>query len=72
METYQKSLKNNYYVRDIANFARMEGRMEGRMERDNHLAIRLLKRGTPFEEVIDLTELSREQVLELLNQLPKS
>jgi len=31
-----------------------------------------LKRGTPFEEVIDLTELSKEQVLELLHQLPKS
>ena len=68
METYQKSLKNNYYVRDIANYARMEGRME----RDLQIALKLLKRGTPFEEVIDLTELSKEQVLELLHQLPKS
>ena len=68
METYQKSLKNNYYVRDIANFARMEGRMDERKQ----FAIRLLKRGTPVEEVIDLTELSKEQVLELLNQLPIS
>ena len=29
METYKKSLENNYYVRDIANLARMEGRVEG-------------------------------------------
>jgi len=47
-------------VRDIANFARMDER--------KHLAIRLLKRGTPVEEVIDLTELSKDQVLELLRQ----
>ena len=68
METYQKSLKNNYYVLDIANYARMEGRME----RDFQLALKLHKRGMPFEDIIDLTELSKEQALELFNQLPKS
>jgi len=68
METYNSSLKQNFYLRDIANCAKMEGRMAER----TYLAMRLLKRGTPFEEVIDLTELSKEQVLELLNQLPKS
>jgi len=58
----------------------MEGRMEGRMEGEQigvvrekkMFALKLLNRGTPFEEVIDLTELSKEQVVELLHQLPKS
>ena len=72
METYNLSLKRNFYLRDIANCAKMEGRMEGRMERDKQFALRLLKKGTPFEEVIDLTDLSKEQLLELCNQLPKS
>jgi len=72
METYNKSLKQNFYLRDIANCAKMEGRMEGEHIKSQKFALKLLKRGTPFEEVIDLTELSNEQVLELLNQLPKS
>ena len=72
METYNTSLKRNFYLRDIANCAKMEGRMEGEQIKSQKFALKLLKRGTPFEEVIDLTELSNEQVLELLNQLPKS
>ena len=64
METYKKSLENNYYVRDIANFARMEGKME--------VASKLLLNGTPIKEVMYLTELSKEQVLEVLDRLPKS
>ena len=72
METYNTSLKQNPYLRDIANCAKMEGRMEGRMERDKQLALRLLKKGMPYEEVIDLTELSKEQIFELFNQMPKS
>jgi len=72
METYSLSLKQNFYLRDIANCAKMEGRMEGRMERDKQFALKLLKKGTPYEEVIELTELSKEQVIELLTQLPKS
>ena len=80
METYNTSLKQNFYLRDIANCAKMEGRMEGRMEGEQigvvrekkMFALKLLNRGTPFEEVIDLTELSKEQVVELLHQLPKS
>ena len=88
METYKKSLENNYYVRDIANFARMEGeqkgrmegrkegeqkgRMEGRMEGILKVATNLLLNGTPIEEVMFLTELSKEQMMEVLDQLPKS
>ena len=84
METYKRSLKQNYAMRDIASCARMEGRMEGRtegrvegrvegrMERSRQFAIRLLKRNEPIEDVIYLTDLSREQVQELVSQLPKS
>ena len=68
METYKRSLKQNFYVRDIANCARMEGRLE----RSRQLAIKLLTRNEPIEDVIYLTDLSREQVLELLSQLSKS
>jgi predicted transposase/invertase (TIGR01784 family) len=76
METYKRSLKQNFYVRDIANCARMEGRMEGRMEErmnySRQIAIKLLMMNEPVEKVIDLTELSAEQVHELLKQLPES
>jgi len=69
-------VKQNFYLRDIANCAKMEGRMEGEqigvVREKKIFALKLLKRGTPFEEVIDLTELSKEQVLELLHQIPKS
>jgi len=64
METYNTSLKQNFYLRDIANCAKMEGRIDERKQ----FAQKLLKKGTSFEEVIDLTELSKEQVLELLKQ----
>jgi len=63
METYQKSLKRSYQMRDIANCAKMEGKMEERIQ----LAIKLLKRNMPVEDIIYLTELSGEQVKELLN-----
>jgi predicted transposase YdaD len=59
-------------MRDIANCAKMEGRMEERMERSIHFAIKLLKRNTSIEDVIDLTELSGEQVQELSLQLSKA
>jgi len=68
METYSTSLKRNLYLRDIAHCAKMEGRMDERKQ----FALKLLKKGASYEEVIDLTELSKEQVIELLNQLPKS
>ena len=68
METYKKSLENNYYVRDIANFARMEGEQIKSLK----VASKLLLKGTPIEEVMYLTELSKEQVLEILDKLPKS
>ena len=60
------------YVRDIANFARMEGRMEGEQINSLKVASKLLLNGTPIEEVMYLTELSKEQVLEVLDKLPKS
>ena len=72
METYQRSLKQNFYLRDIAKCAKLEGEQIGIVKEKKQFAIKLLKKGTPIEEVIYLTELSKEQVLEILNQLPKS
>ena len=72
METYSSSLKRNFYLRDIANCAKMEGEQIGVVREKKQFALKLLKRGTPYEEVIDLTELSKEQVIDLLTQLPKS
>jgi len=54
----------------------MKGRMEseqiGVVKEKKQFALKLLKRGKPVEEVVDLTELSKEQVMELLHQLPIS
>ena len=80
METYKKSLENNYYVRDIANLARMEGEQTGIAKGEQiginkgsrKVAAKLLVKGTPVKEVMYLTELSRDQVLEVLKQFPES
>ena len=58
METYKRSLIQSYQIRDIANCARMDERRE--------IAVRLLQRETPVEDVISLTDLTKEQVQELL------
>ena len=62
------SLARNRYVRDIADFARMEGKME----KSQQFAIKLLMMNEPIDKIIYLTELSREQINELMTQLPKS
>jgi len=62
METYKKSLKQNCYLRDMANLERKEGRLEGKKQ----IAIRLLQRKTSIEDIISLTDLTREEVQELL------
>jgi predicted transposase/invertase (TIGR01784 family) len=49
-----------------------KGKQIGKIEERKLFAIKLLKRSTSFEDVMDLTDLSKEQVLELLNQMPKS
>ena len=78
METYKKSLRQNYYLRDMANIERREGRTEGRMEGRTEgrmeglmegrrqFAVRLLQRKTPVEDIVFLTDLTREQVQELI------
>ena len=59
-------------MRDIANCARMEGRMEGRMEermeRSIQFALKLLQKNTPVDEIIFLTELTGEQVRDLVKK----
>ena len=62
MEAYTKSLKQNYYLRDMAKCERLEGRME----KSREFAVRLLQRETPIDDVISLTDLTKEQVEELL------
>ena len=68
METYKRSLKRSYQMRDIANCARMEGREEGRMEGSRQFALKLLQKNTPVDEIVFLTELSKEQVQDLLQE----
>jgi predicted transposase/invertase (TIGR01784 family) len=76
METYKRSLKHSHQMRDADICARMEGRVEGRMEgeikKSRQIAIKLLMMNEPVEKIIDLTELSADQIQELLKQLPKS
>ena len=81
METYSKSLSKNFYVRNIADCARMEGREEGHLEgrKKGHteglieglmegrklMAIKLIERKMPVEEIMFLTNLTKEQIEEL-------
>jgi hypothetical protein len=68
MERYAVSLKRSYQMRNIADFAKMEGKME----RSKQIAVKLLKRNEPIDEVISLTELSREEVMALKKTLPQT
>ena len=45
-----------------------EGKMEGRMGKSKEFAVKLLQRKTPINDVISLTDLTKEQVEELLEQ----
>ena len=72
MNKYAVSLENNRYIRDIADFAKMEGMMEGEIKRSKQFAVKLLMRNEPIDEIIYLTDLSHEQIKEIKSQLPKS
>ena len=58
MEAYTRSLKQSYQMRNIVNCARMEERRQ--------FAVRLLQRKIPIDDVVSLTDLTKEQVQELL------
>jgi len=60
MEIYKKSLKNNRFIRNMTNSVRADERRQ--------IAIKLLQRKTPIEDVVSLTELTTEQVQELLKE----
>ena len=62
METYRRSLKKSFEIQDIANCARKEAEMA----KSRQIALRLLQRKMPVEDVISLTDLTKEQVQELL------
>ena len=66
MDGYAISLKRSHQLHDIANYARMEARME----LSKQIALKLLMRNEPIDEVVSLTGLSREEVKALLSQLP--
>jgi predicted transposase/invertase (TIGR01784 family) len=76
MISYRRSLKRSYQMRDADICARREGRVEGeligRMEKSKLFATKLLMRNIPIDDIVDLTELSPEQVQELIKQLPKA
>jgi predicted transposase/invertase (TIGR01784 family) len=76
MDRYAVSLERSYQLREIVSFAREEAREEGKAEAKQEskmeFATKLLMRNEPIEEIMYLTDLSREQVNKLLSQLPKS
>jgi len=77
METYRESLRHNNFLRDMASCERREGRMEGRMEgrtegrtegsieKSMEIAIRLLQKKMSIDDIVSLTDLTKEQVGEL-------
>ena len=69
METYKESLRHNNFLRDMASCERQEGIAEGlrkgRTEGQMEIATRLLQKKMSIDEVVSLTDLTKEQVREL-------
>ena len=76
METYRRSLKQSYQMRDIVNCAKMESKLEGKMEgilegevkASRQIAMRLLQKNMPVDEIVFLTNLDRAQIQDLLKE----
>ena len=68
MERYQVSLAKSYQLRSAINYAREEAREDEKMA----IAIKLLMLKHPIDEIISLTELSREAVMSLIKKLPQA
>ena len=76
METYAKSLRQSHEVMDIANFARMkgkkegriEGKMEGEMAKNKLFVTKCAQDGMSIEKIAFYTNLTEEQVSELIKQ----
>jgi predicted transposase/invertase (TIGR01784 family) len=82
METYSKSLRQSYEIKDIANFARIEGLKEGEkrgekrgllegekrglLEGKKRIAFNLMQKGMAVDEILSVTGLTYEQIHELL------
>jgi hypothetical protein len=60
METYKRLLKKDYVLREAVYCARDDER--------RLFAKKLLKKNTPVEDIIFLTNLTKEQVQELLDE----
>ncbi|GHV49719.1 hypothetical protein FACS1894181_09310 [Bacteroidia bacterium] len=67
MDTY-KSLSKNFYVRNIADCARMEGEEKGLLKGQKFTAIKLIERKMPVEEIMFLANLTKEQIQELAKE----
>ena len=48
---------------------RREGMREGERSRSMAIAVRMLRRNTPVDDIMDITELSREEIEELRHGL---
>ena len=64
--------QNNTYIVFVLLTLFPYGKSPLLMEKSNQVAIKLLMRNEPIEEIMYLTELTREQINDLLSELPKS
>ena len=64
METYKLSLKNNFYIRNMAKGERMEGEMA----KSRQFVTNCAQDGMPIEKIALYTNLTKEQVQELLEE----
>jgi predicted transposase/invertase (TIGR01784 family) len=54
-------------LKDAKNEGKIEGMIEGENKKALEIAIKMLKKGTSVEDICDYTELSQEQVQDLIN-----
>ena len=69
MAAYEASLKiarDNYsHDETIRKEGELKGKLEGRHERDLEIAIKLIARNIPIEEIVEITGLSIEEIEKL-------
>jgi predicted transposase/invertase (TIGR01784 family) len=65
MEKYNKSILEYSDVRDAVEYARETGREEGVEQEKILIARKCLEKNMPIDDIIDLTGLSKEQILDL-------
>jgi predicted transposase/invertase (TIGR01784 family) len=68
LEAYDKWKIAAMTERSALKDAKREGKIEGKIENALEIAVKMLKKGTPVEDICDYTELSHEQVQKLINK----